>query len=307
MIMRRFLKHIALFSSIVLLLLGVGEVYVERLPNPARDKHAWMTAHHDDVRTLVLGDSHAFYGLRPDLLGEGAFSLALPSQTLRYDDYLLRHYLMPQLRDVVLTVSYFTLWEDFELLGGHEQEIARYHIYMDADLHPWPLYRLECVQRQAFVERLKSLYQPSRLSWDALGWGDNYSLDRRADDWDNGEARAAANTYSDSTVVAFNEGVLASMMDFCRERGVRLTLVTTPTGPLFRQHQSEQQVATNRRVLSRLLQQHPEVRHYDLEADPRFTSDDFYDADHLSDVGAAKLTKILHETLQKQGRLLFDE
>lgn len=297
--MRRFLKHIVLFSGIVLLLLSAGEVYVESLPNPARDKHRWMTAHAGDVRTLVLGDSHAFYGIRPDLLGDGAFSLALPSQTLRYDDYLLRHYPMPQLRDVVLTVSYFTLWEDFERLGGHEAEIARYHIYMDADLHPWPLYRLECTQRQSFVERLKSLYQPSRLSWDALGWGDNYTLDRRADDWDNGEARALANTYSDTTVVAFNAGVLAGLMDYCRERKVRLTLVTTPTGLLFRQHQSEAQAAMNRRVLSGLLQAHPEVRHLDFEADPRFTSADFYDADHLSTVGAAKLTKLLCKELVK--------
>lgn len=297
--MRKFLKHIALFSCIVFLLLGAGEVYVEHLPNPARDKHRWMTTHAGEVRTLVLGDSHAFYGIRPDLLGPGAFSLALPSQTLRYDLYLLRHYPTEQLKDVVLTVSYFTLWEDFELLGGHEPEIARYHIYMDADLHPWPLYRLECVQRQSFVERLKSLYQPPRLSWDSLGWGDNYTLDLRADDWDNGEARAAANTYSDTAVVAFNAGVLAELMDYCRERKIRLTLVTTPTGPLFRKHQSEQQVATNRRVLASLLQAHSEVHHLDLEADARFSSSDFYDADHLSTVGAAKLTKILRKELEK--------
>lgn len=295
--MQRFVKHILALAVCVLLLLGAGEWYVESQPNPAADKHRWMTAHSESVETLVLGDSHAFYGIRPDLLPGVAYSLAMPSQTLRYDNYLLRHYAMPRLRDVVLTMSYFTLWEDFEILSGHDQEIARYHIYMDCDLHRSPLYRFECLHRQSFVERLKRLYKPAQLSWDALGWGDNYTLDRRAADWDNGDARARANTYSDTTVVSFNAAQLGEIMDHCRWHGVRLTLVTTPVSPAFHASQSAAQVARNRRVLGAILRTHPEVRHLDYETDHRFGDDDFYDADHLSSIGAAKLTAILRREL----------
>lgn len=295
--MQRFVKYILSFASVVLFLLGIGEWYVEGLPNPARDKHRWMTAHADSLETLVLGDSHAFYGIRPDLLPGKAFSLALPSQTLRYDNYLLHHYTMPRLRDVVLTVSYFTLWEDFELLTGHDQEIARYHIYMDCDLHRSPLYRLECVHRQSFVERLKSLYKPAQLSWDTLGWGDNYTLERRADDWDNGEERAAVNTYSDTAIVAFNIGQLREIIACCHRQGVRLTLVTTPVRPSFCAAQSAVQVARNRQVLRDILRENPEVRYLDFETDDRFGAKDFYDADHLSDIGAAKLTALLRQAL----------
>lgn len=295
--MQRFVKQTLLFASIVLLLFAAGEWYVESIPNPARDKHRWMTAHHDRVTTLVLGDSHAFYGIRPDLLGDSAYSLALVSQTLRYDDYLLRHYAMPHLRRVVLTMSYFTLWEDFERMPDSGAEIARYHIYMDCDLHRSPQYYLECMHQQSFVERLKSLYTPPRLTWDSLGWGSNYTLDRRPSPWDNGEERAAGNTYSDATVVDFNDAVLRRIIDFCRQRGVQLTLVATPVSATFRQHESPRQVEVNRRVLSSILRDYPEVQYLDYEADPRFGTDDFYDADHLSDVGAERLSRMLREEM----------
>lgn len=297
--MLRFLKYILLFAAPILLFFVAGECYVEHLPNPARDKHQWMTAHHDAVTTLVLGDSHAFYGIRPDLLGDSAYSLAMTSQTLRYDDYLLHHYPMPRLRDVVISVSYFRLWEDFETLGVGDHLISRYHIYMDADLHHAPKYHLECFHRREFIERLKSLYLPPQLSWDARGWGDNYTLDRRADDWDNAAERVAENTYTDTTVVALNEALLHHIIDFCRQQGARLTLVNTPVTPTFRHHEVPRQVDVNEQTLRRILRQHPEVRYLDYEADPSFGPDDFYDADHLSNLGAEKLTKKIRQHLQQ--------
>lgn len=295
--MPRFIKLILLFAAPILLFFAAGECYVERLPNPARDKHEWMTAHHDEVTTLVLGDSHAFYGIRPDQLADSAYSLAMTSQTLRYDDFLLHHYPMPRLRNVVLSVSYFTLWEDFESLGGQDHLISRYHIYMGCRMHRAPQYYLECMHRREFIERLRSLYQPSQLSWDAHGWGDNYTLDRRDADWDNGSQRAADNTYTDTTVVQLNENFLLDIIAYCRDRNVRLTLVNTPTTASFRQHEAQRQLDVNRQTLQRILRQHPEVQYLDYEADPDFTADDFYDSDHLSDVGASKLSKKIRQHL----------
>lgn len=74
--MKGFLRLLLTFSALVTLTLAAGECYVRHLPNPARDKHEWMLAHSREVRTLVLGSSHTFYGLDPALLGPHAFSLA---------------------------------------------------------------------------------------------------------------------------------------------------------------------------------------------------------------------------------------
>ena len=59
--MKAFLRLTAVFAVLILLTLGAGEIYVRHLPNPARDKHAYMLAHSAEVQTLVLGSSHTFY------------------------------------------------------------------------------------------------------------------------------------------------------------------------------------------------------------------------------------------------------
>jgi len=296
--MKAFVRLSLLFSLLIAATIAAGELYVRSLPNPARYKHEWMLRHSRGVRTLVLGSSHTFYGIDPALLGEDAFSLAMVSQTYRYDDYLLRNYPTDSLTTVILPFSYFSLYEDYEIMQRDPQYVTRYLLYMDCPYHsPLSRYGFEFMEKSAFTERLKSLWQPPRLQWTALGAGANYRLELRGADWDNGEARALKNTYADHRAVKANILFLHSIFSWCRSRRVRVLLISTPLSPIFRQHESVAQVALNRRVLHSLLRQYPEVEYHDFESDPRFTDADFFDADHLSDRGAARLSLILRRLM----------
>lgn len=296
--MKQFVRLSLLFFALVAATIAACEAYVRGLPNPARYKHEWMLRHSHGVRTLVLGSSHTFYGIDPSLLGEGAFSLAMVSQTYRYDDYLLRHYPTDSLTTVVLPFSYFSLYEDYEIMDCDPQYVTRYLLYMDCPYHsPLSRFGFEFMEKNSFVERLKSLWQPPRLQWTALGAGSNYRLELRTADWDNGEARARNNTYADHRAVKANTGFLRSIFSWCRNCGVRVLLISTPLSSTFRQHESPAQVALNRRVLRQLLRQFPEVEYHDFESDPRFTDTDFFDADHLSDRGAARLSLIVRQLI----------
>lgn len=296
--MKAFLLRVGVFSAVVLILFGLGEWYVESRPNAARFKHEWMTEHSRTVQTLILGSSHTYYGVRPDILGDNVFSLAQVSQTYRYDAWLLENYPTPHLRTVILPFSYFSLYEDYES-GIGDDYIARYCIYMDCPLHSrWSEYGLECFNLTTFKEKLKGLFQPARNEWDECGWGANYTVaNKRTEGWDNGEWRARVNTYADTTVVDFNTEQLYRICRYCKERGIKLILLTTPTTLTYRQHKDCIQSARNERVLKTLLEAHPEVTYINLEADERFADDDFYDADHLTDVGAVKLSKIIRDSV----------
>ncbi|MBQ9361894.1 MAG: hypothetical protein IJT97_00565 [Bacteroidaceae bacterium] len=290
--MRSFLKHIILFSFCILVPLIAAEIYVENLPNPSRDKHQWMQQHSRSVRTLILGSSHTFYGVNPNLFPDTAFSLAQVAQTYRYDDYLLKHYPMPQLRTVILPFSYFSLYEDFERMPRERYNAIRYRLYMDCDIHPRiGYYGFEFSSIDALTEKLKTLWRPARTTWDKLGWGTDFTWASRESDWDNGAAAAANNTYADTTLVPLNIAFLDDIMDYCTSRGVRLLFVTTPLSPQFIAHQLPEQVNRNRRVLNQLLHRHPDVIYIDYSQDTLFTEHDFYDSHHLNEYGAAKLTR----------------
>ena len=277
------------------------EVYCEQLPNAARDKHQWMLRHSNEVTTLVLGHSHNMYGIRPDLLGEGAFNLALECQTLRYDDYLLKHYPMKRLQTVILNYDYFMPWEDLEHMPNVSAWGIRYRLYMDCDIHPrlsW--YGFEVMSIARAKESLKYLFKPFTKDWDTLGWGTSADIETRPEEWDNGERRATGNTYEDESLVELNEGYLRDIFTFCRQRHVRVILLNSPVNDTFRQYEGLRQLQVNARLLAKLQKDYPEVEYLDLEADKRFGDDDFYDADHLNHEGAEKLTLILRDYLGKK-------
>ncbi len=295
--MKKFLLHTFVFSLMVLAVLAAGEWYVEGLPNPSKDKHRWMSEHSRQVETLVLGSSHTFYGIDPEVLGDGAFSLAQVSQTYRYDRWLLQYYPMPRLRTVLLPFSYFSLYEDFET-GIGDDYASRYLLYMDCPIHSrFSRYGLELLDADTFKEKLKSLWKPSALTWTERGFASNYRLEARGEGWDNGEERAVSNTYADTTAVALNCGFLRDICAWSAARDVQVVLLSTPLTEAYRRHRDPAQLARNERLLSALLQAHPEVIYLNFEADPRFVADDFYDSDHLSTLGAEKLSRILRDTL----------
>ena len=292
--MKRFLLKLSLFSLPWLILLVLAEIYVESLPNISRDKHQWMLKHAPTVETLVLGHSHTLYGIRPDRLGKHAFSLAQQSQTYRYDAYLLTHYPLTRLKTIILPFNYSSLWEDFERQPNEQFQAMRYRIYMDCDIHPrlsW--YGFEVMYMPLVTEKLRSLFTPGRNHWDHLGWATEYTKEARLQDWDDGKNRAEANTRHDTDIVSMNEGILRDIFDYCQKHHIRVILLNTPVSETFRTYEDPRQRNINTQVLNRLLHDYPTVNYLDWEADPRFTSDDFYDSDHLNHEGAQKLTQAI--------------
>lgn len=290
--MKGFLQKVLLFAFVVLLVMGMAEAYVRSLPNPSKAKHDWMGQHSTTVTTLVLGNSHTFYGIRPALLADSAFSLAQVSQTYRYDLFLLRHYDMPRLRCVVLPLSYFSLYEDFEEQGNVADAI-RYRLYMNCPLHSrLGPYGFELMGGQAFKEKLKSLWKPAALEWDSLG-GCIYRMEKRKTHWDNGAVRAKEHTYPQQECLSLNRGLLCEIFEWCKGHGVRVVWVRMPASKAYWQHVSPLQEHATAVVRDSLLRRFGNVEYVDF-GEPDFLSpSDFFDGDHLNTTGAEKLTRQL--------------
>ncbi len=287
-----------MFSVMVLLVLAALELYVENLPNPARDKHRWMQGHSEEVGTLVLGSSHTFYGIMPEILGSDAFSMAQVSQTYRYDLWALKNYPMKNLHTVIIPFSYFSLYEDYEL-GVGDDYASRYRIYMDCDVHSrFSKYSFELSDFDMFKEKVSSLWRPGVLSWTERGFASNYTLEARPENWDNGKVRAERNTYEDLSAVELNTRFLKEMLQYCREKNIRLLIVSTPLTASFREHRDPLQVERNMQTLGALLEMYSEADYLDFESDERFSDEDFFDADHLSTLGAEKLSRLIREALR---------
>lgn len=298
--MKKFLLRTFLFFMLIGASLAIGEVIVRKSPNPYATKDAYITAHGKDIRTLILGNSHSFYGIRTDLMPDTAVNLGNVSQPLAYDRMLLEHYMpmMPGLRRVIMQVSYTSLF-DKELEDSDEWWRAiGYKLYMHIGRHG-NLSRYACELSympvySAKLANIMGLKEPS-LTCDSSGNGLGYTLENRSTDWEEGGVDIASR-HAGSLVDArlpVNLSHLEAIADTCAGHNIELIVFTQPEWHTYRENIDQRRMHSITDTLSALSRKKG-FKYFNYFDDARFVNEDFFDADHLThENGAVKLTNLL--------------
>lgn len=299
--MNRFIKLSTFFCLPILLFIILFEFSVRHIPTSYKQKTEWMETHLSQTEIIVLGSSHGYYGINPAFLLKPSVNLANVSQTLKYDMLLLNQYInrCPKLQYIILPISYFSFFEELE----HTNEwwrIISYQLYMRCNEYPHTLkYNFEIaypdVARKKFLDYY--LKKKDLRTCTDKGFGTAYSLNKKSKNWDNGMQRAYNNTYENKSDTLNNKNYLNTILQECASREIKLILITTPTWHTFYKNLNEEQQEMTNRFIKEILNTDRNVIYLNYLTDKRFTEDDFYDADHLSDMGAEKFTRILQDTL----------
>lgn len=302
MAMRKFLKNIAWFSLIIALLLGVGELVVRNMKTSYTYKDAWLRAHGQGVNTLVLGSSHLYFGVMPQLLGDSAFNLANISQTPEYDFGLLKHYgpNLPNLKRVIIPISYFT-YVDPELETIDPRLAIQYQVGMNLGLHSkLSRYNFCLSDFQSYAQRLRSIVINVDINnCDSLGFGLGYDIETRAKNWRSAtKSRVEDVTRSTPGRAREVNATLRQLIAWCRKRNIRVYFVTTPVIAEFRQLMDKGQHAEMLDITRKICADTGTPWLY-LMDDETFEDADFHDSDHLTPTGAHKLTLRLKEFIEQ--------
>lgn len=297
--MRRFLKQISLLVVLpIILILGTIEYTLRSVPNDYALKDECMR-NNTDVKILNFGSSHTYYGIRPQYFNAKAFNLACTSQSLKYDHYLYHKYvpLCDSLEYVILPTSYFSFRLNLDV-GEESWRIKGYCIYMDCDYYAFDVSKnLEIASK----DKLNSIFDvlflgKTFLSCDSLGWGFNHSYKDRSEDWlDTGVTAAIRHTKNSKEMIVDNISYLENMIEDAKMRGIKVILLTTPTFYTYRDNLDELQLHEMQDLCHNLTQKYDHIRYLNWLQHDSFTEDDFFDADHLNEYGAEKLTKMLDE------------
>lgn len=296
-------KKIILFCLPLLALLATLEILVRQIPNPYKTKINGLKAEAGEVTTLVLGSSHAYFGIDPAVLPGKSLNLANVSQTLDFDEWILQKNLpaLPRLRNVIIPVSYFSL--NSTLKDSIEAWKRTYYIVYWNYPGIFPLdYHFEvAINPRLALSRIFNYYISRRMvqDWTEAGNGTAYTLASRAPAWkETGPDAAARHTYPPNPeTVARNTASLRHLIVMCQARGIRPILVMTPTYATYYEHLDQAQLRAVE-DLCRQLAQEFQISFLNHLTDPSFGENDFYDADHLCRGGARKLTAVLANSLQ---------
>ena len=334
--MPRFLRRLALFLLPILVMAIAAEAYVRSIPNSYCIKQQALEQLADSLHTVILGNSHAYSGLRPDLLLGTVLNLANVSQTLDMDHALLLRCFRqcPQLRDVILVldnsnlsdrpmeqtdewfrITYYTLY--MRRLGCHNPYLSRYG--------------LELLHFQSFQGKIKKWRQQRQPDCTPLGWDTDNSRAAREDmaaeaahakgfPWDISAlsepdriARAQAiaewdslrtlttlsrHTIQNDDATRHNIDLVLQMASLCQQHGIRLTLLCTPVRPDYARGIPLRQQRLIEQTHRTCCQQYG-ARSIDLSRDTTFTHDEYFDPDHLTHEGAAHLTRLLQMSMHQ--------
>lgn len=304
--MKKFIIRSLWFACIIAISLIAGEFIVRYMPNPYKTKNQVMNNSAEHVRTLILGNSHAYFGLRPDMMGPGAVNLANVSQTLKYDRRLFEHWLprLDSLQILILHIGYTSLFDTDMEKSEENVFVCNYDLYMDLDIHPWySRFKYEIGTFNTYKNKLGVFFglQKSSLQHDSLGHGESYGRDNRPADWED-TGHLIAQRHSDGIHLNMKDANLAElerMLDTCRNHSIRVVFTTMPEWITYRRSVNKHDVNIFMSTLDSLSGSRG-IPWFNYWADPRFDEIDFYDADHLnSDIGAAKFTKIIMEDIKK--------
>ena len=302
--MKRFcLKSLYFFLPIVVSAI-LFEFALRIIPNDYVYKKELLTQRLHQIETLILGGSHTYTGLDPIFFeNPKTFNAAYYSQSLYFDCEIFNKYQaqMSQLKTIIIPLSYPSLFTRFS-------QAESYFLYCDIDAPTGFLDKTEIFGKE-FSSNIKRFFRyyikrESLISTTELGWGTLYKAEESKDLIALGKETAERHTRGMyPNLVKGNEDLINTLIDFCKQRNIHVFLITTPTYRTYRENLNTEYLNTTITVGNNIAQRHENCTYINLHEDASFVAEDFYDGDHLNNIGAKKLSlkvnKILEEHNEK--------
>ena len=306
--MKKFLLKTCWF--ILPLLLGgvIMELGLRNIPSEYEEKSRFLKKELPHIETLMLGSSHALYGLNSEILQTPAFNLSHVSQTIDLDLALLKKFgtQMPKLKRVIVTLSYFSMRETLETTE-ESWRLGRYRQYYDLNILHNSIESFDLI-RLPFnfnVTRLKQYYfqHQQDLLITPKGWSTKYRSNNPIKYLVSSSQQATGRhsiLQPDPLLIEENKSNLKSIASWCAAHHVKLYLITTPTYSAYRERMDPIQWNEVQQQGYWIQNNFPGAVYLNWIADTEFEDADFHDGDHLSEKGAIKITNRLQNLFDSE-------
>lgn len=303
--MKKLIQKIFFFAIPILLVLLCIELFYRMAPNTFIVKREDVKSRFDNAEVLIFGNSHTFYGLDPNFFSKQTYNLANISQTLYFDNLLFEKYYckFKKLDFIILNIDYESL---SELDNGDDNVWRKYYYksYMDLDVPIISVYNPKSYFLSATrdfntnVKLIERYYHEGTIvDCDENGFGINYTKEKRKSNFKELTPIRLKSNEDNSLDFKNNINRVQSIVDKCKNKDIQVILVTMPVGKGYALGVNQQKLNKVFKTCLTLEKINSNVRYLNLFKDPRFTDDDFYDPDHLHNIGAKKCSLIMNQFL----------
>lgn len=306
--MKKFVQHLFLFLFPILITGITIELLIRKIPNDYELKNNYLDHHAKEVTVLFLGSSHVYYGVDPQYI-KGSFNAAYVSQSIDYDLEILKKYRnnWSKLKYIVLPIDYFSFYGLLED-SPEAWRTKSYSIYYHIDAHHKFMNDTEVLSNKLDLNlsRLYAYYikGETEISCTNLGWGTQYQAKRHKNLDKTGITAAARHSATTNRRFTNNVHLLNDIITFAEQRKVKVLLYTSPAYKSYVSHLHQSQLMSTLSAIRQIGSSHPGIKYYNLLRDSDFKANDFYDADHLNQYGAKKLSLKITALIQKEEKQL---
>jgi hypothetical protein len=313
---KKFIYHVLLFLLLPAIIIFSSDTFLRNQNSLYKEKYKGALKYKDSIEIIILGNSHANYGVDPNAFDLFAYNLANAAQSIYFDKRITLSLIpyLKKLKYVFISVDYHSLYFSSQ---GSREDIWSYYgngikykkaNYLLANISPtlfgytprvsWSLFK------KKIVNNLK--YGTDIIDFDVengVNVKDSIVKGFISFEGNNGSAfiidKYKHKAYGFNELIeASNEKdeVLADLKDFLEiliENKITPILFTSPTYQEYNKYLDKSVINNNIKEIKNICEKY-NLAYLDFMNSNIFEKNDFYNADHLNKKGANKLAKILN-------------
>ena len=281
-------------------MLIVTEFLLRNIPNDYSYKNDYLKKNAYNIETLILGSSHAYYGINPKYFSGNSFNASHISQTIDLDYELIIKYSkdFKSLEYIIIPIDYFTLFSRTST-GIESWRMKNYNIYYDLNTsnNPKDYLELFSFSLKKNIERIVGYYLINKdyITCSKLGYGNTER--KQADLIETGKTASKRHTKKNKKYLKESIEIIDKIISYGEQNNVTVLFYTSPAFYTYRENLDSIQYYTTINTMDSICINHKHTFYFNLIADSSFIAEDFRDSDHLNKIGAKKLTLIINDKI----------
>jgi len=320
--MKLFLKKILFFVLPLFAIVLIMDFYLTNMNSLYKEKASGLAEHANEIEILILGNSHATYGVDPSSFSIFAFNIANVGQSIYFDKELTLQNLkkLTNLKYVLISLDYHSLY--FSRQRG-ERNIWSYYgngikypsdNYKKADISPFlfgydPRVSFSLVKKN-ILNKWEFRDEDYFIDYDVeLGVSLTDTTVKGYISFSGTEQDVFNNEYYINRIKGFDNLInsstekelvlneLGELISTLQSKGVKPIFFSTPT---FREYNIflDSSIINNNLIDSENLCKKYNIEFLDYSINHDFIKDEFFNPDHLNKKGAARFSRILDSRLK---------
>ena len=273
------------------------EYLIRQIPNDYSYKNSYLEKHSGEIQILISGASDAFCGINPVFFPQNVFNAGHLSQPLYLDFEIFKKFQFKKLETIIFVMGYPMLfWNNLDNTPENWR-LAKYTIYYGFNSGSLR-YNSELLNNtfRMNLKRLGRCYitKKNDITCNSLGWLTSFTAVHDLNE--SGKNFAKYDTFDIfskeiTKVLDENVEVLNSFLNICDNQKITVIFLTTPTYFTFWENLNPEQLNIMIKTMNDLVIQHSNCHYLNWLSSTDFVAEDFYDATHLNETGAKKLSE----------------